>query len=364
MYGEDSSGRKVSLLNRGPSPINNRSRAASNSSQNHANFPLSQQRSIINLPPLRLFTDRRQRSVSPCSSSPSTTPPLVRPGSTSSQSDLTNSPMTPSYTHNQLDLQDKSSPDFARNRYHAQMYENMARAQRQSAASHYQPYADSTNGQMRNGMGALNQQALYNLQPPLTYPEPEPSMAALTAAADLQHSQYLQNNIATTMASNTSTVSIAPSHSHQQQHEKPTSHSAGTQTSSAPSPTSSNPPLPPKKKFPCPHAAKFSCSDTFTTSGHASRHGKKHTGEKSVICPTCKKAFTRKDNMKQHERTHKNAGMKSSATTSPTSTIYEDGSPVLSQTHSRDWNGSGKSEEDGEGESPGLDALAAAANMR
>lgn len=61
-----------------------------------------------------------------------------------------------------------------------------------------------------------------------------------------------------------------------------------------------------KKKYPCPHAAKFNCHDTFTTSGHAARHGKKHTGEKNILCPTCHKAFTRKDNMKQHERTHKN----------------------------------------------------------
>ncbi|KAI4181921.1 MAG: hypothetical protein L6R41_006328 [Letrouitia leprolyta] len=269
--------------------------------------------------------------------------------------------MTPSYTHNQLDLQDKSSPEYARSPYHVQMYENMAGAQRQSAASHYLPYVDSTSGQMRNEMGALNQQALYNLQPPLTYPEPELPMTALTSAADLQHSPYLQSNIAT------STISIAasqPQQQQQQQYQKPTSHSAGTQTSSAPSPTSSTSPLPTKKKFPCPHAAKFNCSDTFTTSGHASRHGKKHTGEKSVICPTCKKAFTRKDNMKQHERTHKNSGMKSSATTSPTITTYDDGSPIMSQTNSREWTRSGRSEEDGEGESPGLDALAAAAHMR
>jgi hypothetical protein len=61
-----------------------------------------------------------------------------------------------------------------------------------------------------------------------------------------------------------------------------------------------------KKKYPCPHAARFACTDTFTTSGHAARHGKKHTGEKNIHCPTCNKAFTRKDNMKQHERTHKN----------------------------------------------------------
>lgn len=60
-----------------------------------------------------------------------------------------------------------------------------------------------------------------------------------------------------------------------------------------------------KNKYPCPYAATHGCSATFTTSGHAARHGKKHTGEKSVHCPICNKAFTRKDNMKQHIRTHR-----------------------------------------------------------
>jgi hypothetical protein len=60
-----------------------------------------------------------------------------------------------------------------------------------------------------------------------------------------------------------------------------------------------------KNKYPCPYASSHHCTSTFTTSGHAARHGKKHTGEKGVHCPVCNKAFTRKDNMKQHERTHK-----------------------------------------------------------
>ncbi|KEF52786.1 uncharacterized protein A1O9_11203, partial [Exophiala aquamarina CBS 119918] len=72
------------------------------------------------------------------------------------------------------------------------------------------------------------------------------------------------------------------------------------------SPTTSSGPTPGKKnKYPCPYAQAHSCTATFTTSGHAARHGKKHTGEKGVHCPICNKAFTRKDNMKQHERTHK-----------------------------------------------------------
>ncbi|KAL3480255.1 hypothetical protein BJX99DRAFT_37483 [Aspergillus californicus] len=60
-----------------------------------------------------------------------------------------------------------------------------------------------------------------------------------------------------------------------------------------------------KNKYPCPFAGSHACTATFTTSGHAARHGKKHTGEKSVHCPICNKAFTRKDNMKQHIRTHR-----------------------------------------------------------
>ncbi|KKY29226.1 putative c2h2 transcription factor [Phaeomoniella chlamydospora] len=67
------------------------------------------------------------------------------------------------------------------------------------------------------------------------------------------------------------------------------------------------PQQPKKNKYPCPYANSHGCLATFTTSGHAARHGKKHTGEKGVHCPTCGKAFTRKDNMKQHERTHKNS---------------------------------------------------------
>ncbi|KAK8250299.1 hypothetical protein HDK77DRAFT_425180 [Phyllosticta capitalensis] len=71
-------------------------------------------------------------------------------------------------------------------------------------------------------------------------------------------------------------------------------------------------PMPPtnpktkKNQYPCPLAKQFACNDYFTTSGHAARHAKKHTGKKDAICPDCKKAFTRKDNMEQHRRTHQN----------------------------------------------------------
>lgn len=73
----------------------------------------------------------------------------------------------------------------------------------------------------------------------------------------------------------------------------------------APSTTATGEPPTKKNKYPCPYAASHACTATFTTSGHAARHGKKHVGEKSVHCPVCKKAFTRKDNMIQHRRTHR-----------------------------------------------------------
>ncbi|OJD38620.1 c2h2 transcription factor [Diplodia corticola] len=69
------------------------------------------------------------------------------------------------------------------------------------------------------------------------------------------------------------------------------------------------PPTQPKTKknsYPCPLAKEYHCKDFFTTSGHAARHAKKHTGKKDAVCPDCRKAFTRKDNMEQHRRTHQN----------------------------------------------------------
>ncbi|KAF2018783.1 hypothetical protein BU24DRAFT_105099 [Aaosphaeria arxii CBS 175.79] len=69
-----------------------------------------------------------------------------------------------------------------------------------------------------------------------------------------------------------------------------------------------------KNSYPCPMAKQFHCNDYFTTSGHAARHAKKHTGKKDAFCPECNKAFTRKDNMEQHRRTHQ-SGRNASKTT-------------------------------------------------
>lgn len=100
--------------------------------------------------------------------------------------------------------------------------------------------------------------------------------------------------------------------------------SAQSKTSPVNNNNNSAPPTAKKNKYPCPYASSHNCTATFTTSGHAARHGKKHTGEKGVHCPVCNKAFTRKDNMKQHERTHKNGGNKGSEDTRSKAAITKD----------------------------------------
>lgn len=76
-----------------------------------------------------------------------------------------------------------------------------------------------------------------------------------------------------------------------------------------------------KNTYPCPLSKQYNCGEFFTTSGHAARHAKKHTGKKDAICPECGKGFTRKDNMEQHRRTHasgrNNNGGASSGSTNP-----------------------------------------------
>lgn len=76
------------------------------------------------------------------------------------------------------------------------------------------------------------------------------------------------------------------------------------QATDAPTTSASANPRSKKNSYPCPMAKQFNCNDYFTTSGHAARHAKKHTGKKDAFCPECNKAFTRKDNMEQHRRTH------------------------------------------------------------
>lgn len=58
-----------------------------------------------------------------------------------------------------------------------------------------------------------------------------------------------------------------------------------------------------KKRYRCQHPG---CDKTFSTSGHAARHNRIHTGQKPYRCtfPGCKARFSRQDNSLQHYRTH------------------------------------------------------------
>ncbi|KAI4140819.1 MAG: hypothetical protein LQ341_003689 [Variospora aurantia] len=384
MYGHDSSGRRVSLLS-GPSPITPKAAAIVKTTKVTTNVPLIPSNPVRILPPLNSLLGnqtsepQKRRSLSP-ETPISRTPPLIRLHSNSPKSESTTCPMTPDYFQDPMDSQVKPGITSTSSGYHAQMYQAMA-AQRNafSPQAYHIPPFDLGTGDLNNGFSALNQHAMQNLQPPLAYPNRHPPITTLdTSVADLQSTHFAPND----SDSPTSGGTASRRHHHhpeqeEQDHEKPSSHSAGTQTStiSTTSPTTGAA-TPAKKKFPCPHAVRFDCPNTFTTSGHASRHGKKHTGEKSVVCPTCSKTFTRKDNMKQHERTHKNGsntanrghGPADSATMSPTMSCTTQ-SDLASKKDIRDGpgkpktNGHGKHEEDGEGESPGLDALAMAAGI-
>jgi hypothetical protein len=55
------------------------------------------------------------------------------------------------------------------------------------------------------------------------------------------------------------------------------------------------------KRYMCPFDG---CEKSFTTSGHARRHGRCHSNRKVFICPHqgCNSAFTRRDNCRQHQR--------------------------------------------------------------
>ncbi|KAI4268076.1 MAG: hypothetical protein LQ337_008050 [Flavoplaca oasis] len=407
MFGEDSNGRKISLLNLncGPSAMAPRTttttlRRSPPNNKTSYNFttstiapPLGFKAADKNCPP-QFRSSRSPEGTSSC------TPPLVRHNSSSSHSDsTTTSPMTPEYSSDPLDHQNKSTPYFTHPhpRESGQLYPSLQAQNPFATPYHHLQRNMADTAVMNNGAGVLNQQALLTLPPPLSYPIPEPSMT--TSSRIAPPTAYHQPASPTTTA-----PKLSPTKA------KSSSQTASTQTNSSSSPTTAS--GPPKKKFPCPHASRFSCSDTFTTSGHAARHGKKHTGEKSVVCPTCNKAFTRKDNMKQHERTHKNTTNRKVGENVPLSAASSshahpsrparggrsrspsvaDSSPsaetessgfdfgVAPRMHRPEQDtfqhlnrtpratrrlslGSPPSDEDGERESPGLDALAAAASM-
>lgn len=377
MYGEDSCGRKVSLLNDESSKKSSRPRLLQYTHRARSSVSSSMSR------------DDYTSSSSSISLSPGVSPatPQLSHIDTSSAVEIrsTPSPMTPNYHFDPLEHTKNQAPYYGYHRSPPGLgYPTMA-PQPDASVQPYYPMATAhrMNELEMEASYPSNRSALHPLPTRLTYHHPDPAMSLSP-----QHAM--------------TTPVLPPS--------GPSTPAVTTPTNAAVKPI--------KKKYPCPHAVRYACHDTFTTSGHAARHGKKHTGEKNILCPTCNKAFTRKDNMKQHERTHKSSRLDASSPTvsakkqqlSPAgSTSRRRAIPSRSRSRSQpappefpsssgmdmdlhplpqcDYpietshshpdhqvtshhpgylsrmdSMSGRSEEDGEGESPGLDALATAAS--
>ncbi|MCJ1264227.1 hypothetical protein MMC22_004098 [Lobaria immixta] len=376
MYGEDSSGRKVSLLNDESSKKPSRPRLLSYSHKSRSSVSSSMSRDDFN------SLSSSSNSVSP-GISPSTPQHYQLDSLSALETRSTPSPMTPGYPFDPLEQSKNPSPYYA---YHrpppGQSYPAMPQSQDPVAQPYYHLASHRIHDLEIDSAYSLSRTTLQPLQTRLSYPNPDSAIALSPPLSSI------------------TTPIIPPS-------------ASSTSTATTPTNASSKPI---KKKYPCPHATRYSCRDTFTTSGHAARHGKKHTGEKNILCPTCHKAFTRKDNMKQHERTHKSSRLEApSPTTSagkipasvsrrrlaaprsrstsqplpdherlsprqselalrPTmhrselSEIIHNATPSMEAGPGRPGvsirmgSMSSRSDEDGEGESPGLDALATAAS--
>ena len=292
MFGEDSAGRKVSLLN--DEPTAKSLHQPSTKIFNHK-IP-SPYTSLPSLPKKRFLSS----TTSSCSTSPETspsTPPLVRLNSISSVgTQTTPSPMSPHYPLDPfVDQQKNGHPYYSYQRQlNGNGYPAMPTTQEPAAQPYYMAPHPMNDREMEEAF--LNNSALRS--PPALEPIHT-------------QGQYQNTDPALTLSPQTALPPQAATQG------TSTAQTTKADKATATTPTSAGP-KGPKKKYPCPHAAKYSCSDTFTTSGHAARHGKKHTGEKNIHCPTCHKAFTRKDNMKQHERTHKNARNDPPSPTDPT----------------------------------------------
>lgn len=197
-------------------------------------------------------------SASSCASTPSLTPQtphLVRSTSSESRCFPTPSPLTPSYNH--FDHISAAHAHDARQHYYIVNSQSCAKMDEQNE-SMYPPIPGASDAMSS------------------AYPMP-PQMQQQMPPQPMQQ-QYRASNSPASEPSHVSTISAA----------------------------SNTKPQPKKNHYPCPMAKQVNCTDSFTTSGHAARHAKKHTGKKDAFCPECNKAFTRKDNMEQHRRTHQN----------------------------------------------------------
>ncbi|KAF6236798.1 hypothetical protein HO173_005089 [Letharia columbiana] len=294
MYGEDSSGRRVSLLNHSSSNT-------TTTTQNTFSQPKIPNRSRISISSVSSCTSRDGYNSSPSTSSSGSprhtrsppTPQLVRFDSQSSLSQSTPSPMTPS---NGFDLMDGQHPKNKN-------YNDLLNGNGNSLPYYTNPAFGRSNPNGYPTLHEASQQPYYNLDSQ----QPLPSLNGYPDGLFHHRGtlQPLQTQLQHPYSTNTSPILPTPS--------------SATSTNT---PSHSLPPISATIKTGpnTPITTSLTASTTATANGHAARHGKKHTGEKNILCPTCKKAFTRKDNMKQHERTHRHSNSKNDSVA---------GSPVI-----------------------------------
>ncbi|KAI9686458.1 MAG: hypothetical protein M1820_010617 [Bogoriella megaspora] len=245
MEGTNASGRKVSLLNTD-------SAEAPAAAFRHNSQPSLHSRtsSYAGLPP---------------------TPSLIRSDSSDSRGLQTPSPLTPASQF------DGHSPDGVYIPSHSEL------SPKSTMASAYD--LEPSKEQLAYPILAQHVPQSYQIVMPQVQPQPLPPQPQMPLPQAVPQPQLFRPSLSPPQEP----VNVQPQV--QPQHQP-----------STPAPKSA----PKKNQYPCPMAKQFGCTDYFTTSGHAARHAKKHTGKKDAFCPECNKAFTRKDNMEQHRRTHQN----------------------------------------------------------
>ncbi|KAL9097972.1 MAG: hypothetical protein Q9163_006272 [Psora crenata] len=314
MWGEDSSGKRVSLLNGSTSTTTNQHFSRPKLPDRSKFSTYSSSSSIASSRGSCACSSRSSTSRSPGQSPP--TPPISRLDSLSSQTLSKQSPMTPNFGFDPMDQPPNKHTSVP-------YYENFNRTQGYPSAPDAQPQNPYYNIPGQQPLPPLNPLELET-----SYPPQQHVLHRLQTAQIPFSSDPTLHQLSPTSSNQTHMSAILPTpataHQNQANSMQPpqtVSPATGPIKLSPTTSTSTKPPVtaasPAKKKYPCPHAQTFHCTDTFTTSGHAARHGKKHTGEKNVQCPTCGKAFTRKDNMKQHERTHKGSSGSRTGSASP-----------------------------------------------
>lgn len=239
--------------------------------------------SKIQLPPLRAVSSiaiehsRPSSCASTPSLSPHQTPSLTRSESSDSRAFSTPSPLTPAYSSFGQPAQHLPQAPTTHHHHHPSSQHHHEQHPRDQHRQHY--YLQNLPFAKMDDQNA----SLYPPIPDGSAPMPQ----AYPMPSQMQNEPSLPQ-----------TLNVNPLLRR--------SDSPSSEPSRASGASASNPKSQKKNQYPCPMAKQIGCTDYFTTSGHAARHAKKHTGKKDAFCPECNKAFTRKDNMEQHRRTHQN----------------------------------------------------------